>query len=374
MVQVSFDDALFESRLDAEPLIRQLTYARLLARRGADSKLSILVLTRKSAALPFTVENLRIFPVAPGLRGGLKLYSMLSSLHRDEPIDIITTQTILFDAVVAILFAWWHDCRVIGQIHYDLFSDAAQREVWFGRVRLAVSKFLMRYLFAVRTVSRRIARDLNQARLHWNVHVVPVPVFMALRAQPAEGRSGKRVLYVGRLVRQKGLDRWLRVAAAVSERDPEAEFHIVGDGPLRAELEVLVDALGLGGRVRFLGHIANESLLEVYRSARVLLLTSHYEGLCRVAVEAAACGVPVVGTRITGIEDLIDDSVSGYLHQPQDETGLATSVLQLLQHPQLATAMGRRAREDVLRRYEPERLAARWVDLWTSSTAPRNEP
>lgn len=371
VVQISFDEALFDSQTDDEPLNRQLNYARLLAARSAQSRLSIVVMTRRRRASAYVRENLEVVPAPAGPFGRLKLYATLRRLHRKHAIDVITTQSILLEAFIAVLFAWWHRCRVIGQLHYDMFSAAARQASWDAGLRAAIAKFLMRYLFAVRTVSNQIARYLQDRKAHWNVHVIPVPVRAAEVAEHFSVVRGRRVLYVGRLMSQKGLDTWIKVAAVVVKKDPSVEFDIVGDGPMRAALQHLAHKLGVSANVRFGGRVPNGELWRCYRSSSVFLLTSRYEGLPRVLLEAYAHGLPAVATRISGVEEVIEHGVSGYLHAEDDIDAMAHSVLILLNDPARRHAMAEHGCEQVRRKYPAERLASRWVDLWYSSLVPR---
>lgn len=374
IVQISFDDAVFSSAEDPEPLMRQVGYGRVLAARMPGSRLSILVLTRKVAVEPFVIENVTVRPVSRSVAAPFALFGHLRALHREHTIDVITTQEIFLETAIALLFARWHGCRVVGQIHYDVFSSFARHDRRLGWLRYVVFKRLVRYLFAVRTVGTRIAKILRDNRLHWNVHVIPVPVGML--AEPACGKTGaigRRVLFVGRLAPQKGLDNWLRIAGEVLRWEPQAEFEIVGDGPLRTELEELARRLGLAGHVRFMGRVPNTRLSERYREARLLLLTSRYEGFGRVAIEAFANQIPIVAPRITGLEDIVEHGRTGFLHEPGDLQGMAGSVLRLLRDPDMARNMGRRGREDALKRFWPDTLAERWVDLLLSAALPRIE-
>lgn len=374
IVQISFDDAVFSSAEDPEPLLRQVRYGRVLATRAPGSHLSIIVVTRKVAVEPLAIENLTLHPVPGPAAGPFVLFRALRALHRGRPIDVITTQTIALETAIALVFARWYGCRVVGQIHYDAFSFSARRNCRWGRLRHVVFKRLLRYLFAVRTVGTRTADTLRGNRLHWNVHVIPVPVGMLIDPACGEPRAvGRRVLFVGRLAPEKGLDDWLNIAAEVLQSEPAAVFEIVGDGPLRAEIQEMAERLGLTHRVRFMGRIPNSRLGERYREARLLLLTSRHEGFGRVAVEALANQIPVVAPRITGLEDIVEHGRTGFLHEPGDLHGMARSVLLLLRDPDMARDMGRKGRADTLERFQPDALAERWVDLLLSAALPRIE-
>ena len=104
------------------------------------------------------------------------------------------------------------------------------------------------------------------------------------------------VLFVGNLVAVKRLDRLLAAAALLAQRRPDLRVSLVGDGPLRGELEARSERLGLPGRVRFEGARPFEEVVLWLRRARMLVMTSEMEGLPQAMIEAMSCGVPVVIT------------------------------------------------------------------------------
>lgn len=123
------------------------------------------------------------------------------------------------------------------------------------------------------------------------------------RFHPAATRpAGARLVFAGSLVPVKDPALLLRAAARV--QTPGAELTIAGDGPLRPGLERLVVGLGLGSRVRFLGAVPRDRMADVVRDAHVLVVSSHHEAQSMVAVEAAASGLPVVGTAVGVVPEL----------------------------------------------------------------------
>lgn len=137
------------------------------------------------------------------------------------------------------------------------------------------------------------------------------------------------IAYVGRLESHKGVDVLLHAVAASSGLVVE----ITGDGPEREELEQLAVEIGIGERVRFLGHAGADSLPERYRAADVVVVPSRpwpgwREQFCRVAVEAMASGVPVVASRSGAIPDVV--GTSGILVPPDDPEALAAAIAEAL--------------------------------------------
>jgi glycosyltransferase involved in cell wall biosynthesis len=153
--------------------------------------------------------------------------------------------------------------------------------------------------------------------------------------RPAEGRTGKLVLFVGRLVPKKGCIHLLHAMRRVQDAEPSARLMILGDGPLRASLEKSAQDLQL--RVEFLGGQPGSVVRESIRRASLLCIPSitapdgGSEGLGMVILEAQAMGRPVVGFRTGGIPEAIREGVTGLLAPAGDEASLAQQILRYLQ-------------------------------------------
>jgi glycosyltransferase involved in cell wall biosynthesis len=157
------------------------------------------------------------------------------------------------------------------------------------------------------------------------------------------GLSGaaKLVGIVGRLFPIKNHRLFLDAAATIAAQEQTARFVIVGDGPLRAALERHAQELGIVDRVLFTGW--RRDLPSIYADLDVLVVSSDNEGTPVSAIEAMAAGCPVVATRVGGLPDLITGQETGLLVLPKDSEGLASAVLHLLQNPELARNIGRKA-------------------------------
>ncbi len=136
-------------------------------------------------------------------------------------------------------------------------------------------------------------------------------VFLAGDRVPVPGRP--RLVTVGRLAEQKGQLLLVEAAARLRGRRPDFELVVVGDGPLRGELERAIDRLDLRGHVRITGFLDNPGVRRELEAARALVLPSFAEGLPVVIMEAMALGRPVIATAIAGIPELVEPGRSGWL-------------------------------------------------------------
>jgi glycosyltransferase involved in cell wall biosynthesis len=147
---------------------------------------------------------------------------------------------------------------------------------------------------------------------------------------------------VTRLSPQKAPLDFVRAAAAVARVAPQSFFMMVGDGPLRPEVEALAQELGLAERLILTG--LRQDVPELLAAFDVFVLSSLWEGLPRVLPQAMATGLPVVATAIDGSAEVIEHGVNGLLTPPGDPPALAQAVLQLLQDRSLAQRMGEAGR------------------------------
>jgi glycosyltransferase involved in cell wall biosynthesis len=176
------------------------------------------------------------------------------------------------------------------------------------------------------------------------VRVVPngvdTAVFHSARQHTAPRSETPRpvVLFVGRLVPNKGPDLVVRAAPAILADHPGTRFLLAGDGPMRRRLERDVQRAGLASAFAFLGLIDN--VPEAMRSAAVLVRPSTLEGMPLAVLEAMATGLPVVATRVGGTPEIVRDGETGFLFEPGDHVALARSVSTLLADRSLAEAMG----------------------------------
>ncbi len=170
-------------------------------------------------------------------------------------------------------------------------------------------------------------------------------------------------LAVGRFEVAKDYPNMLRAFATVREQEPRAVLLLVGRGSLQAETEALARELGLGGGVRFLG--VRSDVPEVMSTADGYVMSSAWEGMPMVLLEAAAAGLPLVATQVGGNHEVVRHEESGFLVPPCDHEALALAMLRLSRLPEPARrAMGDRGRERIRAHYDLGRVAERWEDLY----------
>jgi colanic acid/amylovoran biosynthesis glycosyltransferase len=177
-----------------------------------------------------------------------------------------------------------------------------------------------------------------------------------------------RIVSVARLVEKKGIAYALRALAQTVQRHPALEYTIIGDGPLRGELEALAHELQMGRYVHFVGWKTQDEVADALQHMQIFLAPSvtaadgDLEGLPVALLEAMASGLPVLSTSHTGIPELVADGISGFLTPEHDVDALAAQLRRLIEAPALWPAMGRAGRTKVEEEFEIEKLNDRLVE------------
>jgi glycosyltransferase involved in cell wall biosynthesis len=310
----------------------------------------------------------------------------------------------LFYFVEAVVL--WHECerRQIRHIHVHLANAAADVGMLTARLGSAIdpqqpwswsftmhgpTEFLdLRHFRLVEKLqSARFVvciSDFARSQLmalcnpdHWeHLRVVHcgIPVADFTRAKPPD-QSGTEaeILYIGRLVPEKGQAVLLEAVAALAGRGLDVRVTLAGEGSLRTDLERLAERLEIGPRVEFLGAVGQHRLRELYERASIFCLPSFGEGVPIVLMEAMAMEVPVLSTRIAGIPELIESGRDGILVPPGRADELATALQALLTNPSLRRELGSQGRKKVLREFDAERSAEQLHRIFTELLGVKSE-
>lgn len=179
--------------------------------------------------------------------------------------------------------------------------------------------------------------------------------------------DGPVLLFVGRLVREKGVQVLLEAAPAIIERHPGATFVIAGAGYYEDELRALTKAKGLSDRVKFFGLANDADLAELYTIADLLVVPSLYEPFGIVALEGMAARVPVVTSDAGGLKDIVEHTADGITTFAGDADSLAWGILQVLDNPALARNIKEAARQKVLAQFTWTKITERTLDFYASA-------
>jgi glycosyltransferase involved in cell wall biosynthesis len=300
--------------------------------------------------------------------GDLVVLWQLIRLMRRERFSVVHTHCAKGGFLGRLAARW---CRVPVVVHtfhafsFHKFMRAARRR-WY----LFLERLVRRATHSFVAVAPQVAREAVEQRLAppGSVRVIPSSVEIedipqtadpSTRAELEVNGDGPIVGTVGRLVYQKAPLDFVRMAALIAERHPEAQFVWVGDAsfngiPEGASLEERTreEARRLGVKVRFTGF--REDAPALTACFDVFVITSLYEGLGRALTEAMASARPVVATAVNGVPDLVEPGSTGLLAPPSDPRSMADCVSWLLEHQKEARRMGLAGRDRVLRTFRTE--------------------
>ena len=202
-------------------------------------------------------------------------------------------------------------------------------------------------------------------------HFYPIPKDEA-REFLGVPATKKIILYVGRIEPLKGIDTLIKAVAQLRIDIEQVTLAIIGGDPNvssermsqeMARLQKMCDDLGLGGMVVFLGKRAQNTLPYYYSAAEVLVMPSHYESFGMVALEAMACGTPVIASQVGGLAFLVQDGETGYHVPDQEPSQLSEKLTLLLGNPDQHDAMGLRAAE-YAKNYAWVNIAPQIIDVY----------
>lgn len=260
---------------------------------------------------------------------------------------------IAFFAVPSGIAAWWWNKRL--QVPYVISLRGGDVPGFLGKelrllhlLSVPFTALVWRGAHAVVANSRGLQalaqKTATRLRLTRPVDYIPNGVDTDFFCPPTTPPSVPRVLFVGRLVPQKGVTFLLKALASLRDKGTTIPCDIVGDGPLKTQLEQESVELGLV-QVSFLGWLSKDQLKARYQAATVFVLPSYEEGMPNVVLEAMACGLPVISTRVAGTEELVEYGKSGFLIESPGDPTLFEYIQKLVTDESLCTYMRQGARQ-----------------------------
>jgi glycosyltransferase involved in cell wall biosynthesis len=257
--------------------------------------------------------------------------------------------------------------------HMDIFGRK-----WLRRLSLPFLHGLMRRASIVVVTSAKNLAVSNDLPANANYAVIPLAINpedyhidAGLRAEAVEWRhalvgNAPAIGFVGRHARYKGLKELIE---AISQM-PQVHALIAGDGPYRADIEQMVENLGLRDRVHFIGRVDHRTKLKLLSSIDLFAFpsTEITEAFGMSQMEAMLCGSPVVATNLpTGVTDVAVDEQTALLAEPGDVPSLIRQMRRLLDNPALGEKLATQAREHIMTNMTPEIVARKTLDVFEAA-------
>ena len=299
----------------------------------------------------------------------LALATKLAQLCRQQPIDILHAHYAIPHAVSAYLCRQMLGegaPRIVTTLHGTDITLVGLDESFYE-----ITRFSILESDAVTAVSDYLARETTEKFcLERPIEVIhnfiDLKAFSPARRDPAVRSRfawGDELL-VGHLSNFRWVKRTsdvVRVFHRIAQRLP-AKLLLIGDGPDREACQAVADELGVVERVRFTGVLDN--LPEVLAQLDLFLLPSEQESFGLAALEAMACGVPVVATNVGGLPELIEPGVSGYVEPLGDITAMGRRAVEILGNPVLRQRMSQAARQRAESSFSEDELVPRYEDVY----------
>jgi len=276
----------------------------------------------------------------------------IAAILRRESIDILHSHDSKAD-----VFAFAVKCRTGARIVSTPHGWSNERDMKL-RMYQILDKQALRFFDRVVPLSSQIVKSLPFRNPR---KVVLIKNFIDLSALPPPAPfDGKLVSFIGRLTPLKRVEDAIEALRFVS--DKEIRLQIIGDGRLRQPLEGLVERLGLGDRVSFLGFRADA--LDLLNGSAALVVLSLTEGTSRVAMEAMALGKPVIGTDIPGNRALIRHGETGILVPVRNPAAIAAALGELLRDRERYQSISRAAKDYIEANHSAAGAARRYEELY----------
>lgn len=296
---------------------------------------------------------------------------------KERGIDVVTAQDQFFLGGMGYLLKREFGVPLNVQVHFSFLSDPLWRtqERLQVRIRAPMAKWIMKradsfYVGTSREKQAMVEFGIDPERIWYMPYTIDAEEFAGGGDEKSIRESllgdGKKILLlsVGRMVKQKDFPTLLAAMARVVEKRKDLCLAMVGDGPDRPALESMAAGLGLEGHVRFMGHLPNHEVPAYYRASDLVVVSSMYEGTCRVLLEAAASRKTVVATDTAGAADVVRDGDNGFLVSSlRDPSALAGKILEAVSDPARLEEMGARFAEIFSRSYSMDYFYSKFIDM-----------
>jgi len=340
--RASFHDKVILHKLPRIPFKFHGNYLQTLVSFGVGGSLASL---RAMYALSSNeYDIIHIHGHAPGFFlipfiKSIKSAKSIFTVHNPNPWMVRSTR--MFKQAFREVIFKSVELRIIKNVDYVIAVSEGLRDELVKRFGIPSEK--------VRVIPNGVDVNLFRPKMYGSEHIIK-----------KYGLPQEYVLFVGRLVEQKGLHYLLNAIEGTS-----IHVVIVGDGPLFSYLKTLTQRLGISEQVRFVGAVPLDDLTRIYSAAKLFVIPSVAEGMALVGLEAMASGLPIISSRIPGMEKIVVDGYNGFLFNVGDVEKLRKYMILLLKEDvDLAKRMGERSRKIVESQYSWEQVTKKTISLY----------
>jgi glycosyltransferase involved in cell wall biosynthesis len=289
-----------------------------------------------------------------------------SRLIRRHKLDLIHAHWLIPQGLVAGLLRNLPGHRITTLITAhgsDIFS-------FNGSVTKKIKQYVLKNCDQLTVVSRAMKITVLQMGCGCPVDVMPMGTDLSTTFVPdSSRRNARQIVFIGRLIAQKGVACLLDAFSKVLIEDPAVSLLIIGSGPELESLKKQADELDISSNVFFQGGVQHEEVVTYLQSSTIAVFPyqrtkqSGEEGFGLVLVEALGCGCAVIASRQPAIMEIIKDNQTGLLIDEKDPQAISQSILKLLNNPEQRNLLAERGRADVLKRFDWAQVSQSYITL-----------
>ncbi len=297
------------------------------------------------------------------------IFNVVNSCWKLKDMDIIHVQWPIPNGLGALFLKWIYNVPYIDTVYGE--------EVYLSK-RYHVTnilKFLLHWSSNIITISNATYREcLNIELSESKLDIIPFGVDTSFY-KPVNVVKNKeifQILSVGYLIERKGFTYLISSIKEVLKEHGNIKLNIVGSGPEEQKIKNHITNLNLEEHVEIISNISDEELLKMYNSSDLFVLPSivdsqgNTEGLGVVLIEAMACKLPVIGSNIGGIPDIVEDGVTGLLVPQKNVSELSKSINKIIENPDISERIAEKGYKMVKSNFSWERIAKDYIDVYKS--------
>ncbi|MEM2373361.1 MAG: GT4 family glycosyltransferase PelF [Thermoproteota archaeon] len=347
--------------------------SRRLVKMGVD--ITVLTLNTMMAKGFEILEGIKVYRFRPIIltettKAQLAISPLLPlkilEVYKTEKPDIIhANNRFFFTTICSVILKKIVGKPLVTTLHLGPMSlDMRILNFFINVYEKTVSKWIITNSDKIIAVSNAVMKHaLSLGAPYKKIKVVPNGVDLK-EFSPGEFRKAerKKIIFIGRLFPNKGIQYLVEAAPIILARHPDVEFIIIGKGPMETELKKLIGRLNVEHAFRFLGIVP--SIPEIMRECDIFVRPSLTEGMPLTILEAMACGLPIIASKIPGTSEVVKDGETGILIKPGDVKQLSDAVIKLIEDENYAKRIRARAYEFIRNHYSWDRIAEEYLKIY----------
>jgi len=278
------------------------------------------------------------------LTQAIRAVILARKLSKSQMYNTVSSQDPLFIGVVAYIISKLLKTKLLVSVFgMNVFSKGWLKEKWFNRFIKPISIFILSQATALQTDTMDSFSLLQKKYKSKTFYKLVIPTnlkdFDVNRDYHGEGR---KVLYVGRLSHEKNIPFLVEVIKSTAQKIPSIHFTVIGNGPLRSYFLAQINKNELTKFVTYIPELSRKEIVSYFQNNDIFILTSFYEGLAKVFMEAGMSGMPIVTTDVGGARDIIEHGKTGYIVSHGDTLEMTERIYELCNDPILRMWIGQK--------------------------------